>query len=210
LARDKNGERTREIFEIIDFYNSNKYGVDIVNEMIDQYSYDIVSRRWPLKTFNFLLDIASLNSFVLYKQHLQRSGQNINYDDSLHKKFLYNLANQLMNDQKSYMAANNQYYIYKAFKQASDILINIKKKFSGLLPTKVMKCKVGQHAVRDYHMLECEGCNATICEDHVMQKIYCISCAEKVRFQSDNVPNNDELEEPNAKRTKKIHKNNRF
>lgn len=181
--KDAQSERTREVLEIIDFYNTNKYGVDIVNKMADMYSYDITTRRWPLKVFNFLVDIVGINSYVLYKQYLQRKGDNLAYDDSMRKKFLYNLADQLMLEQKKYMEENSKNYIYKAYKEASDKLTETKKKRSGLLPTTVRWCKEGKHSVRDPNLFKCDNCQNLVCDAHSIRKAYCVSCSGKICFE---------------------------
>ena len=170
------------MLEIIDFYNSNKYGVDIIDQMIDDYSYDITTRRWPLKTFTYLVDMAALNAFVLYKQHFNRRNIDSDYDKSLRKKFLVRLASQLVADQQQYMAENNNNYIYKGFKEAANTLQNLKKKFAGLLPSKVWRCKAGGHTLRGNQKI-CDNCTTPVCEEHLWQKVYCYSCA--------NPPNHD-------------------
>lgn len=197
------------MLEVIDFYNSNKFGVDIINQMIDDVSYDITTRRWPLKTFNYLVDVACLNAFVLFKQHLRRKGDNVNYDDSMRKKFLYKLANQLMSDQVTYMEAHATSYVYKAFKEANDHIKNVKKKFTGLLPSTVKWChkSVGPdagHAVRDQHVFKCDHCEKPACENHIVRKAYCISCSTKIKFEDENMEEeeNDDKNEPIAKRTR--------
>ena len=48
--------------EIIDFYNSQRCGVDIVNEMIKDYCCQPVSNSWPLVVFTFVVDLAAINA----------------------------------------------------------------------------------------------------------------------------------------------------
>lgn len=180
--KDEHGKQTREVLEIINYYNDNKFGVDIVNKMADAYSYDLTTRRWPLKVFNFLIDIAGINAYVLFKEHLHRKGDKLNYDDSLRKKFLHNLANQLMDEQKKYMEENNNSHIYKSYKEASDKLANTMKKQAGLLPTIVKWCKFGKHAVRDPNLFQCDNCHDVVCDAHSERKAYCVACSGKINF----------------------------
>lgn len=189
---------------MIHFYNSHKFGVDLVNEMIDHVSYDITTNRWPLKLFNFLIDVVSLNSFVLYKQHLQKKGYNIDYDDSMRKKFLYALSDQLMSEQMSFMESSATSHIYKSYKEVNDKIKAAKKKHEGLLPSTVKWCSkdVNQeegHSVREDHLLNCDHCNKPACDKHVKQKVYCISCSGNIKFDNDI---EEEVFEPISKRTR--------
>ncbi|CAI6375449.1 unnamed protein product [Macrosiphum euphorbiae] len=52
--------------EIISYYNSTKGGVDALDEKCSIYSTGRRTRRWPLAIFYRLLDVSSVNSYVLY------------------------------------------------------------------------------------------------------------------------------------------------
>ena len=54
--------------ETIKFYNSTKFGVDMADQMARKYSVKSKSRRWPLQIFFNILDLAGINSWVLYIQ----------------------------------------------------------------------------------------------------------------------------------------------
>ena len=51
---------------IIHFYNKNKVGVDVVDQMLRQYSTHTASRRRPFAVWTNILDIAALNLWVVY------------------------------------------------------------------------------------------------------------------------------------------------
>ena len=53
---------------LIYFYNKNKVGVDVVDQMLWQYSTHTASRRWPYAVWTNILEIAALNSWVIYKK----------------------------------------------------------------------------------------------------------------------------------------------
>lgn len=53
--------------EIITFYNLTKGGVDVVDELKSTYSVSRFSCRWPLRIFFTILDIAAINSNIVYK-----------------------------------------------------------------------------------------------------------------------------------------------
>jgi len=53
--------------ETILFYNKTKCGVDVLDAMIRMYSTKSPSRRWPLAIFYNILDIALINSWIIYR-----------------------------------------------------------------------------------------------------------------------------------------------
>lgn len=52
--------------EIISYYNRTKGDVDALEENCSMYCTGRRTRRWPMAIFFHLLDISSVNSFVLY------------------------------------------------------------------------------------------------------------------------------------------------
>lgn len=73
--------------ETVTFCNATKFGVDVADQMAKKYSVKAASRRWPVKAFFNILDLAGINSYVLYKT---LSGKNIK-----RRKFILNLAGEL-------------------------------------------------------------------------------------------------------------------
>jgi hypothetical protein len=53
--------------QIICFYNENKVGVDVFDQMSRLYSCHSSSRRWPLAVWANILDIAGINAHVVFK-----------------------------------------------------------------------------------------------------------------------------------------------
>ena len=53
---------------VIHFYNKNKVGIDVVDQMLRQYSTHTASQRWSFAVWTNILDIAALNSWVIYKK----------------------------------------------------------------------------------------------------------------------------------------------
>ena len=47
-------------------YNEDKGGVDVVDKMIDTYRCKVATRRWPMVVFYTTIDIAALNTLVLW------------------------------------------------------------------------------------------------------------------------------------------------
>lgn len=52
--------------EIILFYNETKSGVDALDEKCSLYSTSRRTRRWPMALFHAILNIAGINSRVIY------------------------------------------------------------------------------------------------------------------------------------------------
>ena len=53
--------------ETVNFYNSTKFGVDVVDQMARKYTVNAASRRWPMQFFYNILDLAAINAHILYK-----------------------------------------------------------------------------------------------------------------------------------------------
>lgn len=64
----ENGNRHKP--EIISFYNKTKGGVDVVDQLKMEYDVSRISRRWPLTIFFTLLNIAGINSQIIYKSNI--------------------------------------------------------------------------------------------------------------------------------------------
>lgn len=54
--------------DVVHFYNANKVGVDTVDAMCRMYTTKCASRRWPVAVWSNILDIASINAWVLYRE----------------------------------------------------------------------------------------------------------------------------------------------
>ena len=64
--------------------NNNKGRFDTTNEMLRSYSTKASSRKWPLAAFFNLLDIASLNTYIIY--------ENISLSNENRRQFLIKLG----------------------------------------------------------------------------------------------------------------------
>ena len=81
---DESGKR--KPFPIL-FYNKNKCGVDAADSMLRLYSTRAASRRWPVTIWHNMLDVALLNSWIVFKE---------SKDSEIPRKvFLLNLVEQL-------------------------------------------------------------------------------------------------------------------
>ena len=69
------------------FYNSTKYGVDVVDQMARKYSVKSASRRWPIHTFFNILDFAGINAWIRYRD--------ITKEKISRREFLFKLGEEL-------------------------------------------------------------------------------------------------------------------
>ena len=53
--------------ETILFYNKTKAGVDVIDQMTRKYSVKPASRRWPIHVFYNVIDLALINSWILFR-----------------------------------------------------------------------------------------------------------------------------------------------
>ena len=55
------------------FYSKTKAGVDVINQMARKYPVKVVSKRWPIYIFYNVIDLALINSWILF-QDICKSG----------------------------------------------------------------------------------------------------------------------------------------
>jgi len=67
------------------FYNQTKGGVDVVDELKGEYSVSRISCRWSLTIFFSLMNIAGINSQIIYREN---TGKILS-----RREFLKNLGN---------------------------------------------------------------------------------------------------------------------
>ena len=53
---------------ITHFYNKNKVGVDVFDQMARLYTTHAATRRWPMAVWTNILDMAGLNSWILFRK----------------------------------------------------------------------------------------------------------------------------------------------
>lgn len=79
--------------EIISHYNNTKGGVDTLDRMAGEYTCQRMTRRWPMALFMNMIDLAGVNSFILWKDvHPEWHKGN----ESRRRLFLLELSKQLV------------------------------------------------------------------------------------------------------------------
>uniref|UniRef100_A0A914D081 PiggyBac transposable element-derived protein domain-containing protein n=1 Tax=Acrobeloides nanus TaxID=290746 RepID=A0A914D081_9BILA len=167
--------------EAINLYNKTKCTVDIINQQEDDYSYDIVTCRWPLKVFLWLLNMVGLNSYILFKVHMERQGLNSNFDPSMRKLFLHNLSMQMMEDQIEYYSYS-KILVTKTFRAIYDSMKILYLKVRGKSGEGgFWWCNSDEkaHSIRTT-VEPCMGlmCKKKLCPQHTTQVAFCSKHAE--------------------------------
>ncbi|CAM4731018.1 unnamed protein product [Leuciscus chuanchicus] len=73
----------------ITLYNTTKCGVDVMDQMVREYTVRTGTRRWPVAVFYNMIDMAALNEHVLYQACTGRQERRVD--------FLLELARELAN-----------------------------------------------------------------------------------------------------------------
>lgn len=76
--------------EIIIDYNQTKGGVDVVDKMCEAYNCARATRRWPMVIFYSAMNVAGINSYIVYNSNTQTKIDR--------RRFLENLGFQLLDE----------------------------------------------------------------------------------------------------------------
>jgi hypothetical protein len=166
---DKIDDKTKKP-EIILYYNSTKFGVDILDQLCVTYTTGIATRRWPLALFYCMLDIIGVNSLVLYsannkinpirRLYLKELGQSL---IETHMKIRYN---------KNHMHRTIRSLIAKSLKIDESENFCHEKKDNQM--NKRSRCYYCKRAEDKKTNISCDSCNKLICFNH--RSIYCKTC----------------------------------
>lgn len=157
--------------EIIKQYNVTKGGVDVVDEMKGSYSVARKSNRWPLTLFFSLMNIAGINSQIIFQKN---TGKKV-----VRRYFLKELAFDLIREH-----INER-------KQTTSLPNPLKRKireFCGEPENKVVRspkiercsfCTTKQNRKTKQF---CQNCSLYICKEHAYQ--LCVACAKQYEFSN--------------------------
>src|SRR5882757_5751585 len=150
--------------ETVQFYNSTKFGVDVLDQMARKYSVKSSSRRWPVQVFYNTLDLVAINAWVLYKE---TTGKIIT-----HRKFILKLCEELRADYELTKRRRDEVAPVLQIPRIADAGHNH-----------------AQRKRRHCHILQCHGnkgfdncsmCNKMTCSQCTATKrrvVVCVSCA---------------------------------
>ncbi|TWW74048.1 hypothetical protein D4764_14G0000490 [Takifugu flavidus] len=80
-------DTTKKKPNTITLYNTTKCGVDVMDQMVREYTVRAGTRRWPVAVFYNMIDMAALNAHVLYQLCTGRQERRV--------EFLLELAREL-------------------------------------------------------------------------------------------------------------------
>lgn len=152
--------------EIILFYNSTKGGVDTVDQMCANYTVQKRTRRWPLVIFYQLMNIAGLNSNIIFNA-IHPDGQN-------RRIYLKNLAMSLMKPHLIMRASVRNLslplkHFLSKYKPPEDPSEERPDKTRG----RCVQC--GRKKNRTTTII-CQNCNQPACKEHVVTTHICLEC----------------------------------
>ena len=158
--------------EIIKFYNKTKIGVDLVDQMVGTYTCRKQTRRWPLKLFFNLLEVAALNAYTIYRQvhpDQQSTGGS-------RRRFLTDLADSLISPHMKTRQKIPQ--LQKATKEA---MMRCGLSFSNIPPPENILQKRKRFSLcphtKDRKVAKCcSRCSQPVCPEHSITTITCSEC----------------------------------
>jgi hypothetical protein len=151
----------KKVPETIKFYNATKYGVDVLDQMAKKYSVKAGSRRWPVQVFYNVLDLASINSWILYKAV---TGQKIS-----RRHFILQLVDQLRDP---FCSQRNP---VPPLEGSSEVDHCSARK----------KCQIKENCSGNKTTNKCDGCKFLVCGSctaEIQKRLICVECS-KSQFQ---------------------------
>nr|XP_022911139.1 piggyBac transposable element-derived protein 4-like [Onthophagus taurus] len=166
--------------EIITFYNMTKGGVDVVDKLCSTYSTARKTNRWPLVLLFRILDLASVNSYVVFQGNNPQSKMN-------RKSFLQELGFTLVAQQVQTRAT--QMRLPKEIRQRAAKRAKMDNAIAPAVPPNPgqrSRCTVCPRKNDMKVKTTCFKCNKYMCNKHM--KTVCEPClapAENTSSDSD-------------------------
>lgn len=162
--------------EIIMTYNSSKGAVDSFDQMCHATNHSRKTKRWTMCFFYNMLNIASINSFVIYCHNYYRR----NRDEKLilnRQNFMLTLHRQLCEEWQRFRVQKDN--ISKQLKTSLESVLEIKEARSDVVqqekgPRKY--CSECSYTKRRHTTTYCLPCRKPICGEHQIK-----SCSECMR-----------------------------
>lgn len=166
--------------DIILFYNSTKSGVDTVDQLCHKYTVKRPTKRWPLCIFYGILDIAAINSMVIW---LQKNPQWEQGKTHKRRLLLEELGLQLVHQRLKARAANPNGLHMDVVTAMSLCGVTCTSNKSRPLPStpppaKKKRCAVCPRNLDRKVATVCTGCNRHVCPKHsVFKDVVCKDCS---------------------------------
>ncbi|XP_069692711.1 piggyBac transposable element-derived protein 4-like [Periplaneta americana] len=160
--------------EINTFYNSTKSGVDVVDALCATYNVGRVSNRWPLTIFYALLNVAGINSLVIYQSNKS--------ERVIRREFLKRLSEEMVLDHmKRRLTMEN---LPRSLRSRISGYVGEETPMPGPPPKKSRtRCGYCPSSADRKTKTECHICATMICREHTTPT--CYQCAEKASGSRD-------------------------
>jgi len=164
--------------EIINYYNTTKCGVDVLDKLVRTYSCKRATRRWTVSFFFNLLDIAAYNALVLWIT--ANPGWQCRKSD-VRRRFLRELGIQLVTGHattRSTLPQGKRRRIQDCAHQASIITSPAASDTSAVRQDRRRRCSIcPRHSDRKTDK-QCSSCGTPVCKQHStsINAIACPSC----------------------------------
>lgn len=159
---------------MIHFYNKTKSAVETFEQMCSSMSASRKANRWPIAVFYALLNMAFVNSYIIYCENMISLKQK----PLCRRNFMKSLSNSLITPWATKR------------KQIPTLSASVKKKISDILPKsnddsldgngqnlkKRKCCGFCPSRIRRMTKTKCERCNVPICGEH--KTVTCPNCIE--------------------------------
>ena len=158
--------------EIITFYNSTKGGVDMVDQMAGEYDTSRNSRRWPLTVFYTLLNVSTINAYILYCH---------NPENKLKRRlFIKSVSMQLV--QEALKRRLQNIHLSRDLKSGIRRMLPESEESStysqASISNRAKRCELCERS-RDHKVKTvCTTCGKHVCKDHSKLFVQCITCHE--------------------------------
>ncbi|XP_071054434.1 piggyBac transposable element-derived protein 4-like [Onthophagus taurus] len=173
--------------DIILAYNKTKSGVDVLDKLVREYSCKRNTRRWPLRLFLNLIDIACYNAFVLWtiKNPEWHSDSSITYR---RKIFLQDLGMELARTQIERRVKKIEEdgrgftnLVTTAIESTGRKIRKTCKDDTPSQGTKRGRCRICRGS-DNKHSKRCDKCNQFVCSQHsqsiTVKQTTCTYCAK--------------------------------
>lgn len=161
--------------EIINFYNKTKAGVDTLDKMCMTYTTGRATRRWPLCLFYCIIDIAAINSYVIYKHYFPYDKRSL-----YRREFIKDLGTKLVYDfmTKRLYSTNLPIELRLVIERVSGVKSPVIQPTNQLSIKKYVnntRCDLCKGFRERKASIRCEECERLVCkQEHVVY--YCTQC----------------------------------
>lgn len=164
--------------EIILFYNSSKGGVDTVDKFKEHYSVARTTNRWSMTVFYSLLNISSLNSYIILKE-------NTNAPNMKRRHFLQELAKDLCKEQMTSRidVKSTPSWVKKRLRDILDVPAQARQPPAEEVTSG--RCYACDWRKNRASKTRCATCKFFICKEH-SAPVHCTNCTQENNDVSDN------------------------